>query len=148
MKNLNIHRCCSYSGFNILIAKVCAATSVDEIFHLLSHDHACNAVQISHSIIDKLLYQFKDDGKSALGVFKRESSHPSSKSLPESYDMMVDILGKAKQIDKIKKLVDEMRQTHLVTLSTIAKVMRRLVGAEDWKDAVRTFDDLGTFGLE
>ncbi|KAL7192997.1 hypothetical protein ACSBR2_024748 [Camellia fascicularis] len=61
---------------------------------------------------------------------------------------MVDMLGKAKQIDKMKELVDEMLQTHLVTLSTVAKVILRLVDAGDWKDAVRTFDDLGTFGLE
>ncbi|KAL7171669.1 hypothetical protein ACSBR2_036346 [Camellia fascicularis] len=136
------------SGFDILTAKVRAATSVDEIFHSLSHDRVCNAVQISHRIVDKLLYRFKDDWKSALGVFKWVSSHPGYKPLPESYDMLVDILGKAKQIDKMKELVDEMRQTHLVTLSTVAKVMRRLAGAGDWKDAVRTFDDLGTFGLE
>ncbi|KAL6983841.1 hypothetical protein U1Q18_017215 [Sarracenia purpurea var. burkii] len=137
-----------HSDIDILIAKVHAETGVDEIFQSLSHDRACNAVQISHIIVDKLLHRFRDDWKAALGVFRWAASRPGYKPLPESYDMMVDILGKAKKMNKMKELVYEMRQSGLVTLTTIAKVMRRLTGAGKWEDAVRTFDDLEIFGLE
>ncbi|KAJ1422582.1 Tetratricopeptide-like helical domain superfamily [Sesbania bispinosa] len=41
-----------------------------------------------------------------------------------------------------------MRQQCLITLNTIAKVMRRFVGAGQWADVVRIFDDLQTLGLE
>ncbi|XP_052206250.1 pentatricopeptide repeat-containing protein At3g04130, mitochondrial isoform X2 [Diospyros lotus] len=134
--------------FHALMTKVRAATSANEIFQLLTHDHACNIVLSSPSIVDILLHQFKDDWKSALGVFRWAASHPGYKLSPKAYDLMVDILGKAKQMEKMKELVEEMCQAHLVTLATIAKVMRRLAGAGEWEDAVRTFDDLGTFGLD
>ncbi|KAA8533266.1 hypothetical protein F0562_033201 [Nyssa sinensis] len=137
-----------HSDLGILLAKVRSGSSADEVLQSLAHDHTCNDVQISHSLVNKLLHRFKDDWKSALGVFRWAESRPGYKPLPESYDMMVDILGKTKQIDKMRALVEEMRQGHLVTLSTIAKVMRRFAGAGDWEDAVRTFDELGTFGLE
>ncbi|KAH7859196.1 hypothetical protein Vadar_032883 [Vaccinium darrowii] len=81
------------SEFNVLISEVCAATSVDEIFMSLSHDHVCNALQISNSILGVLLNQFRDDWKSALGIFRWAKSRPGYKPLAESYDMMVDILG-------------------------------------------------------
>ncbi|GFY88170.1 tetratricopeptide repeat (TPR)-like superfamily protein [Actinidia rufa] len=116
-KSPDLNKC---SNFDVLIAKVRAASSVDEIFYSLSHDHACSAVQVSHSIVDVLLHRFRDDWKSALGVFRWAASRTGYKPLPESYDIMVDILGHAK----------------------------RLAGAGEWEDAVRAFDDLGTFGLE
>ncbi|KAH7843691.1 hypothetical protein Vadar_019648 [Vaccinium darrowii] len=40
-----------------------------------------------------------------------------------------------------------MRLSNFVTLNTITKVMRRLVGAGEWEHAVKTFDELGNFGL-
>ncbi|MED6212735.1 hypothetical protein PIB30_086454 [Stylosanthes scabra] len=62
--------------------------------------------------------------------------------------MMVDILGKMKQMEKLRDLLEEMHEAGLVTLNTIAKVMRRFAGAGQWEDAVRIFDDLQDLGLE
>lgn len=135
------------SEFDFLVAKVRAATSVDEIFMSLSHDHICNASQISDSMLGVLLHQFRDDWKSALGIFRWAESRPGYRPLAESYDMIVDILGKAKQMKRMRELVEEMRLSNVVTLSTIAKVMRRLAGAGEWEHAVKTFDELGNFGL-
>lgn len=135
------------SEFDVLVAKVRAGTSVDEIFMSLSHDHICNALQISDSMLGVLLHQFRDDWKSALGIFRWAVSRPGYRPLAESYDMIVDILGKAKQMKRMRELVEEMRLSNVVTLSTIAKVMRRLAGAGEWEHAVKTFDELGNFGL-
>lgn len=133
---------------DILIAKVSPGNSVDERFQSLVRDQACNAIRVSHSLVVKLLHRFKDDWKSALAAFRWAESRPGYKPLVQSYDMLVDILGKMKQMEKMRELVEEMQLAHLVTLSTIAKVMRRLAGAGHWKEAVRTFDELGSFGLE
>ncbi|KAK6160352.1 hypothetical protein DH2020_003733 [Rehmannia glutinosa] len=103
---------------DVVIAKVIAADSESEVFQSLVRDFG---------------YGWK---------------HIRYKPLPEMYDKLVDILGKMKQMEKMKALVDEMREDRLVSLNTIAKMMRRLAGAGDWKDAVRIFDELANYGLE
>lgn len=131
-----------------IIAKIRSSNDADKIFHSLSYDSTINSVQISHSIVDTLLNKFRDDWKSALGSFRWVESCPGFKPLPHAYDTLVDILGKAKQMDKMKELVKEMSYSKLVTFNTIAKVMRRFAGAGEWEEAVRIFDELANFGLE
>lgn len=133
---------------DVLVSKVHAGTSEDEVFQCLVNDGECNSIQLSHDLIDKLLHRFRDDWKSALGAFKWAASRPDYKHSHQAYDTMVDILGKMKQMDRMKDFLEEMRQGHLVTLNTIAKVMRRLAGAGKWENAVRVFDELETFGLK
>ncbi|GAB4837516.1 hypothetical protein Ancab_002376 [Ancistrocladus abbreviatus] len=135
------------SDLDILIAKVSVGSSEDEILWSLTHDEACVAIHASHVLVEQVLYHFKDDWKSALGVFRWAETHPSFDHAPEAYDLMVDILGKTRQFGKMRELVDEMRQKNLVTLKTAAKLMRRFAGAHQWEDVMTTFDELGTFGL-
>ncbi|XWS63812.1 hypothetical protein CRYUN_Cryun06bG0134100 [Craigia yunnanensis] len=133
---------------DILVGKVHARSSDDGVFQCLTSDRECNAIQLSHDLLDKLLHRFNDDWKSALGAFKWAASRPGYKHSPQAYDTMVDIIGKMKQMDRMKDILGEMRQGHLVILNTIAKVMRRFAGAGEWENAVRIFDELETFGLE
>ncbi|KAJ1417953.1 Tetratricopeptide-like helical domain superfamily [Sesbania bispinosa] len=133
---------------NILTAKVGKGSNEEEILQSLLNDQACDGIHLSQNLIDRMLYRYKDDWKSALGIFKWASSRSNFKHSPESYDMMVDILGRMKVMEKLRDLLEEMRQQSLITLNTIAKVMRRFVGAGQWADAVRIFDDLQTLGLE
>ncbi|WCJ20763.1 Tetratricopeptide repeat (TPR)-like superfamily protein [Euphorbia peplus] len=111
-------------------------------------DQACNRIQISHDLVQKLLFRFKDDWKSAFGVFRWAESRTGYEHTPEAYDSMVDILGKMKQLDQMNAFLDEMRIGSLVTLKTVGKAMRRFSGAGKWEEAVRLFDKLGTFQLE
>ncbi|KAH7570449.1 hypothetical protein JRO89_XS05G0108200 [Xanthoceras sorbifolium] len=136
------------SDLDFIIKRVRVGSSVDEVFQVLNQDDVYNAVLLSHTLVDKLLRRFKDDWKSALGVFRWAGSCPGYEHTAEVYSMMVDILGKAKQMDQMRALLEEMNKHHFVTPDTVAKVMRRFAGAGQWEDAVRTFDELGTFGLE
>ncbi|KAK1578074.1 hypothetical protein Q3G72_027330 [Acer saccharum] len=136
------------SDVDLLIKRVRVGSSVDEVFQVLTKDDVSNSVLLSHTLVDKLLHRFKDDWKSALGVFRWAGSCPGYEHTPELYSMMVDILGKAKQMDRMWELMEEMNKYHFVTPDTVAKAMRRFAGAEQWEDAVRTFDKLETFGLE
>ncbi|XP_043725171.1 pentatricopeptide repeat-containing protein At3g04130, mitochondrial isoform X2 [Telopea speciosissima] len=131
-----------------LVAKVRVGNSEDEVLHRLLRDQTCHNIQISNQLVDKLLFRFSDDWKSALGLFQWAGSRSGYKHTTEAYDKMLDILGKMKQMDRMWLLVAEMRQSHLITLKTIAKVIRRLAGAGRWEDAIKTFDDLETLGLE
>ncbi|XP_060214131.1 pentatricopeptide repeat-containing protein At3g04130, mitochondrial isoform X2 [Lycium barbarum] len=123
-------------------------SSEAEVVQSLLSDPDCDSIKITDNFVGRVLYRFKDDWKSALGVFRWAQSRPDYKPSPELYDKLVDILGKMKKMEKMHSLIDEMHAGHLISLNTIAKVMRRFAGAGEWKEAVRTFDELGKFGLE
>lgn len=133
---------------DILAAKLGKGSSEKETLLTLYNDQACDAIPLSQNLIYRLLRRYKDDWKSALGVFRWAGLRSNFRHSPESYDMMVDILGRMKVMEKLRDLLEEMREGGLVTMNTVAKVMRRFVGAGQWVDAVRIFDDLQTFGLE
>lgn len=133
---------------NVLLTRISPGSSEAEVLQSLISDPACDSIQITDNFVDRVLYRFKDDWKSALGAFRWAQSRPDYKPSPELYDKLVDILGKMKKMEKMRSLIDEMNADHLVSLNTIAKVMRRFVGAREWKEAVKTFDELKKFGLE
>lgn len=136
------------SDFDLLTCRINVGNREDEVYQILIQDPACDATKITHELIDRLLYRFKDDWKSALGVFRWAESHRGYKPLPELYDKVVDTLGKMKQMEKMRAFLEEMNMAQLVSLNTMAKAMRRFTGAGEWEDAVRTFDELEKFGLE
>lgn len=133
---------------DILTTKIGKGNSEDDILQSLISDEGVNGIHLSENLINRLLFRYKDDWKSALVIFRWASSHSNFKHSQQSYDMMVDILGRMKAMDKMREILEEMRQESLITLDTVAKVMRRFVGARQWKDAVRIFDDLQFLGLE
>ncbi|KAM7269850.1 hypothetical protein ACFE04_025347 [Oxalis oulophora] len=136
------------SDIDVLISKVPQGATHAHVFQCLEKDQTCKSILLSHTLVTNLLHRFKDDWKSALGVFRWAESRSGYHHTSEIYNAMVDILGRAKQLDTMRALLDEMSEHGLVTLQTIAKAMRRFSGAGQWEDAVRIFDDLKTFGLE
>ncbi|VVA96415.1 unnamed protein product [Arabis nemorensis] len=134
--------------WNVIVGSVGDRVSEEEVFHRLSNDEICNRVNLSDGLVHKLLHRFRDDWKSALGVLKWAESCKGHKHSSDCYDMAVDILGKAKKWDRMNEFVERMRGDKVVTLNTIAKIMRRFAGAGEWEEAVKVFDRLGEFGLE
>ncbi|KAM3325085.1 pentatricopeptide repeat-containing protein, mitochondrial [Capsicum chacoense] len=140
--------CVNDADVNVVFARISGGSSEGEVVQSLLSDPACDSIRITDNFVDRLLYRFKNDCKCALGAFRWAQSRPDYKASPELYDKMVDILGKMKKMEKMQSLIEEMNADHLVSLNTVAKVMRRFVGAREWKEAVRTFDELEKFGLE
>ncbi|XP_021746533.1 pentatricopeptide repeat-containing protein At3g04130, mitochondrial-like isoform X1 [Chenopodium quinoa] len=132
----------------LVVNKVSVGSSEEEILSSLLNDQICEGISVSHALVDMLLHRFRDDWKSAYAVFRWADSRSCFEHLPGAYDLMVDILGKARQFDKMSELKGEMLERKLVTLRTMSKIMRRFAGARRWNDAVRTFDELPTYGLE
>ncbi|XP_050208006.1 pentatricopeptide repeat-containing protein At3g04130, mitochondrial [Mercurialis annua] len=135
-------------NIDILVSKFRVGSSPDEILESLVDDELCDSVHLSHELVEKLLFRFKDDWKSALGVFRWVELRAGYKHKAENYDTMVDILGKMKQMDQMRVLLEEMERSRVVTLKTVGKAMRRFSGAGQWENAVRMFDKLESFGLE
>ncbi|KAL0539095.1 hypothetical protein IC582_023273 [Cucumis melo] len=136
------------SDVDFIIAKVQVGSSEDEVFQSLLQDPECNSIRFSHDLVYKLLQRFKDDWKSALGVFRWAESLSGFQHTPDLYDILIDTLGKTKQLVKMRGMLEEMKEARLVTLDTVAKAMRRFAGAGQWENAARIFDDLETYGLE
>lgn len=122
--------------------------SVEDVVLALKNDEFCCRIRITSHLADDLLRKLGDDWKSALGFFQWVDLQPGYKHTAYSCNRVVDLLGKMKRMDQLWDFVKLMNNKGLVTLETIAKVMRRLVGAGRWKDAIKVFDDLGTMGLE
>lgn len=141
----------SPENINLIITKVKSGTTSDQIFQSLNHDQTCNSIPISDNLLSQILNRFKDDWKSALGIFKWAiESQKCHTPLPKSHEIILDILGKTKQIEKMMSQLKRIHHHHRhdVTLGSIAKVMRRLCGAGKWQEAVKLFDELHTFGFE
>nr|UPT49666.1 pentatricopeptide repeat protein AaPPR1113 [Agave angustifolia] len=107
------------------------------------------SVKVSKDLVDKILKRFSNDWIPAFGFFLWTDAQIGYKHSPETCDMMVDILGKSKKFDLMWGLLEEMSQAGgLVSLVTMAKVMRRLAGAGRWNDAINTFHALERFGVK
>ncbi|CAM8947632.1 unnamed protein product [Rhodiola kirilowii] len=137
------------SDLEILISKVRTGNTVDELLFSLIHDQALSGIKLSQNLVEKLLHRFKDDWKSAMGFFTWAETCSGYEHSPVAYGLMVDILGKNRQMSLMNTLLEDMQKSgNLVTLETVGKAMRRLCGAGKWEDAVSIFDNLETFGLK
>ncbi|GKC35663.1 pentatricopeptide repeat-containing protein [Tanacetum coccineum] len=141
----------SPENVDIIVRKVQSERRTEDVFDIylsLKHDYVCNTIPISHNLVSNLLDRLKDDWKFALAVFRWAESQPNYQPLSETYDTMLDILGKRYKKDEMQMLLRKMNHDNLVTVNTITKVMRRLCEAGDWHEAVSIFDRLHEFGLE
>ncbi|KAJ0976971.1 hypothetical protein J5N97_012445 [Dioscorea zingiberensis] len=123
---------------------------VEDIVRSLQSDHPCSTINLTTNLVDGLLHGFGDDWKSALGLFNWAASRPGYAHSQFACDRVVDMLGRMRQFERMWDFVGEIRGggCFSFTLGTVAKIMRRLVGAGRWRDAVKVFDDLPSMGFE
>lgn len=107
------------------------------------------SVKVSNELVHKILKRFSNDWAPAFVFFSWIGAQIGFRHSSDSYDMMVDILGKFKQFDLMWGVVEEMIEVGgLVSLATMTKVMRRLAGAGRWTDAINTFRTFERFGVK
>ncbi|XP_020102591.1 pentatricopeptide repeat-containing protein At3g22670, mitochondrial-like [Ananas comosus] len=116
---------------------------------LIAIDDGCS-IRISKPLVDKILQRFNNDWVPAFGFFMWAGTQRNYyMHSADTYDVMVDILGKFKQFDTMWGLIEEMvRLGGLVSLATMTKVMRRLAGAGRWSEAINAFNGFEHFGVE
>ncbi|KAL5552511.1 hypothetical protein UlMin_039912 [Ulmus minor] len=136
------------SDLDVIVAKLRLASSYEDVVNFLSNDQQCDSVQLNHNLVDGLLRRFKDDWKSALGVFRWAEFQLGYQHSSDACEMILDILGKMKQMEKMMALLEEMGSKGVISLSAVAKVMRRFAGAGKWEDSVRVFDNVESYGLK
>ncbi|KAL5219454.1 hypothetical protein ABZP36_020138 [Zizania latifolia] len=131
---------------------------VDEVSRILTARFAspeailiamdCCAIRVTGRLVDKILTRFSNDWVAAFGFFMWAGTQGGYCHSADSYDSMVDTLGKFKQFDLMWGLVNQMVELGgLVSLMTMTKVMRRLAGASRWTDAIEAFHKMDRFGV-
>ena len=118
-----------------------------------SHHHVAQALHdsgfwVSNSLVMKVLKRFGNDCVLAFGFFiwaKKQTPYVHS---PQHYNLMVDILGKAKEFDLMSKLLKEMKGFEgYVSSDTMTKVIRRFGKAQSHQEAVEAFRGMGEYGV-
>lgn len=127
-------------------------TSPEDVVRCLDDEYSSMNMNINKDLVDKILNKTNNDWISAFGFFNWVDSQTNYTHSSDSYNIMVDILGKAKRFDFMWVLVKEMVQVRgegsLVSLTTMAKVTRRLAGAGRWVDAIESFRMIEEFGVK
>lgn len=131
-----------------LVLSKTSNAEAEDVAKTLCSDEICDRMQLSDEFVSDVIQRFGDDWKSALGFFQWTATRPGYKLNSCSYDKMVDLLGKMKQMTRMWDLVNDMKSKGIVTKETISKTMRRLSGAGKWQDAIKIFDSLESLGLQ
>lgn len=98
------------------------------------------AVVVSESLVLQVLRRFSNGWNQAYGFFIWAKSQTGYRQSAQTYNAMVDVLGKCRNFDLMWELVDEMKcESGLVTLDTMSKVMRRLAKSGKYSEAVDAF---------
>ncbi|XP_056683199.1 pentatricopeptide repeat-containing protein At3g22670, mitochondrial [Spinacia oleracea] len=107
-----------------------------------------NRIDLSESLVEKILLKFCNDWIPAFGFFKWAKGQTDFMPSENCYNLMVDILGKLKKFELMWELLEEMHKLGgLVSIVTMSKVIRRLCRARKCDDAVEAFKKFEHFGL-
>ncbi|XP_038883948.1 pentatricopeptide repeat-containing protein At3g22670, mitochondrial [Benincasa hispida] len=131
---------------------------VDKVSMMLKNQHPSpenvaealkgKTYRVSNTFVAQLLKRFGNDWIPAYGIFKWAKDQTPYCHSPESYNSMVDILGRAKKFKLMWELVDEMNLlTGYVSLETMSKVMRRLARAGRYQEAIEAFRRIEKYGV-
>ncbi|KAK9726520.1 hypothetical protein RND81_05G221000 [Saponaria officinalis] len=119
--------------------------SVDEVGSVLSE---CDKIELSESLVEKILLRFRHDWVPAFGFFNWAKHQVGYTHTENSYNLMVDILGMSRNFELMWELIEEMDKLGgLVSFFTLTKAMRRLAKGEKYDEAVEAFDKFERFGL-
>lgn len=125
------------------IDKVCEFLNKKDASHgdVVKELSGCDVV-VTESLVLQVLRRFSNGWNQAYGFFIWAKSQTGYMHSAQSYNAMVDVLGKCRNFDLMWELVDEMKKSEesgLVTLDTMSKVMRRLAKSGKYSEAVEAF---------
>lgn len=115
-------------------------------FHAMESSLQLHGVSLSPPLLHQTLLRLRHSSKIAIALFDYAKSLPDPPLTSTSYNLLIDILAKVRQFDAAWQLIVEMDQNNLSpTTATFFILIRRLVAAGLTRQAVRAFDDMGSF---
>ncbi|KAL5830436.1 hypothetical protein ACOSQ3_019904 [Xanthoceras sorbifolium] len=106
------------------------------------------SVDVSATLVFEVLKRLSNAGALALSFFRWAEKQNGFKHSTESYNALIESLGKIKQFKVIWDLVNEMKQKRLLTKDTFALISRRYARARKVKEAIDAFEKMEKFGLK
>ncbi|KAF8400809.1 hypothetical protein HHK36_014111 [Tetracentron sinense] len=115
-------------------------------FHTMESSLQLNGIRVSCNLVHQTLIRLKNVSKIALGFFVWAKDQANYRHDASAYDLIIDILGKVRQFDVAWQLIVEMDQQNIKpTSKTFSILLRRLIAAGLTRQAIRAFDDMGSF---
>ncbi|XP_050230803.1 pentatricopeptide repeat-containing protein At1g71060, mitochondrial [Mercurialis annua] len=105
-------------------------------------------IEASPPLVLEVLKRLTNAGVLALSFFRWAENQKGFIHTTDSYNALIESLGKIKQFNMIWNLVSEMKLKGLLTKDTFALISRRYARARRVKEAVNTFEKLQKFGFD
>lgn len=118
-------------------------------FHAMESSLQLYGISLSSHLLHQTLLRLKHFSKIALSFFSWSISqrhNPNFTPDTASFDLIIDILGRARQFDVAWQLIVELQTLNLTpNSSTFLVLIRRLIAAGLTRQAIRAFDDMPCF---
>uniref|UniRef100_A0ACD5V9D9 Uncharacterized protein n=1 Tax=Avena sativa TaxID=4498 RepID=A0ACD5V9D9_AVESA len=105
-------------------------------------------VPVSRELVAEVLKNLSNAGVLALTFFRWAERQQGFMYTAESFHNLIEALGKIKQFRLVWSLVETMRCRGLLSKDTFRLIVRRYARARKVKEAVETFEKMGSFGLK
>ncbi|KAK3165984.1 hypothetical protein QOZ80_1AG0040120 [Eleusine coracana subsp. coracana] len=105
-------------------------------------------VAVSPELVAQVLKHLSNAGMLALAFFRWAERQDGFRYTSESFHNLIEALGKIKQFRLVWSLVEAMRCRGLLSKDTFRLIVRRYARARKVKEAVETFEKMGSFGLK
>lgn len=128
-------------------AKICTLLSSrpdSEVDKLLG----CASIEVSPSLVVEVLKRLSNAGVIAMSFFTWAEKQKGFKYDTESYNALIEALGKIKQFKLIWNLVNDMKSRKLLNKDTFALISRRYARARRVEEAIEAFERMEEFGLK
>ncbi|XP_012479078.1 pentatricopeptide repeat-containing protein At1g71060, mitochondrial [Gossypium raimondii] len=106
------------------------------------------SIKVSPSLVVEVLKRLSNAGVIALSFFTWAEKQKGFKYNTESYNALIEALGKIKQFKLIWSLVNEMKRRKLLNKDTFALISRRHARARKVEEAIEAFERMEEFGFK
>ncbi|XP_059649586.1 pentatricopeptide repeat-containing protein At1g71060, mitochondrial [Cornus florida] len=107
-----------------------------------------NVAVSSPTLVVEVLKKLSNAGALALSFFRWAEKQKDFKHTTDSYNVLIEGLGKIKQFKMIWNLVGDMNSKGLLSKETIALIIRRYARARKIKEAIEAFERMEKFGMK
>ena len=122
--------------------------TVEDVVEALKSDESCSKIQLTSQLVGLDSINLEMIGSLLWVSFSGLIFSQIINMLHIHVTKWWTYWGILRQMNRMWDFVNEMCSRGLVTLETVAKIMRRLAGAGKWKDVIKAFDDLEALGLD
>ncbi|XP_039040576.1 pentatricopeptide repeat-containing protein At1g71060, mitochondrial-like [Hibiscus syriacus] len=106
------------------------------------------SIEVSPSLVAEVLKRLSNAGVIALSFFTWAEKQKGFKYDTESYNALIEALGKIKQFKLLWSLVNDMKSRKLLNKDTFALISRRYARARKVEEAIAAFERMEEFGFK